>query len=46
VVSAAEVVAEWLLPATVAPHRPSTRVALDTAELRNKLVVVSLTGGH
>jgi DNA-binding beta-propeller fold protein YncE len=28
------------------PHRPSTQVALVTAELRNQLVVVSLPGGR
>lgn len=33
-------------PTTIQPHRPSTQVALVTAELRNQLVVVSLPGGR
>jgi DNA-binding beta-propeller fold protein YncE len=33
-------------PTTIKPHRPSTQVALVTAELRNELVVVSLPGGR
>jgi DNA-binding beta-propeller fold protein YncE len=33
-------------PTTMQPHRPSTQVALVTAELRNQLVVVSLPGGR
>jgi serine/threonine-protein kinase len=33
-------------PTTLQPHRPSTQLALVTAELRNELVVVSLPGGR
>jgi DNA-binding beta-propeller fold protein YncE len=33
-------------PTIITPHRPTTQVALVTAELRNELVVVSLPGGR